>query len=104
MILPTLPGSLLRRQIDWWFRDRRSGQIVVAHVPNLPIMLWFATVGARWLVASDTSTSAVLEWAGSLTLGWWAIDELVRGVNPWRRVLGLVGCAVVITGIAGRLA
>ena len=104
MILSARPGSLLGRQIEWWFRDRRSGQIVIAHVPNLPILLWLATVVARWLVAPDTAAAAVLAWAGSLTLAWWAVDELVRGVNPWRRALGLGGCAVAIVGIAVRFA
>ncbi len=36
--------------------------------------------------------------AALATLAWWAIDEVVRGVNPWRRILGVGGCAVVITG------
>lgn len=72
-------------------------------MPNLPIVLWLATVVARWFVTPDSTGSIVLAWAGSVTLGWWAIDELVRGVNPWRRALGLVGCAVVIAGIVGRL-
>ena len=75
----------------------------MAHVPNLPILLWLATVVARWLVPPDSAEHEVLAWAGSLTLGWWAIDELVRGVNPWRRALGLAGCVVVIAGIVGRL-
>lgn len=94
---------MLRRHIDWWFRDRRTGRIVVMQLPNLPIVLWLMTVVARWLVAPDSSAHAALAWAGSLTLGWWAIDELVRGLNPWRRALGFVGCVVVIVGIVGRL-
>jgi len=23
-----------------------------------------------------------------MALAWWAVDEVVRGVNPWRRCLG----------------
>lgn len=95
---------MLRRHLDWWFRDRRTGKIVVAHLPNLPIMLWLATVVARSLVAPDSTVHAALAWAGSATLGWWAIDELVRGVNPWRRALGLAGCVAVVAGVVGRLA
>ena len=33
---------------------------------------------------------------GAGGLAWWALDEVIRGVNPWRRVLGIAGCAFVI--------
>ena len=33
--------------------------------------------------------------AGSAALGWWAIDEVARGVNPWRRILGASGVVFV---------
>ena len=94
---------MLRDFIDWFFTDRRTGRILVAHRPNLPILLWMGTVVARQLVESGSDAQLVLEWAGSLTLGWWAVDELVRGVNPWRRTLGLGGCIVVAIGVFGRL-
>jgi hypothetical protein len=94
----------LKGIVDWWFRDRRTGKILVAHLPNLPILLWMATVVARWFVAPGSSAHALLEWAGSVTLGWWAIDELLRGVNPWRRALGVLGCVAVILGVISRVA
>ena len=96
-------GSL-KAAIDWLFRDRRTGKILIAHVPNLPILLWMGTVIARQIVDSGSDAYRLLEWAGSLTLGWWAIDELVRGVNPWRRLLGLGGLGIVVVGVATRLA
>ena len=94
----------LRSTLDWWFRDRRTGRIVVAHVPNVPILLWMGTVLARQVVEPGADLHTLLEWAGTVTLGWWALDELVRGVNPWRRALGVGGCVVVILGLVGRLA
>lgn len=93
----------LRHAIDWLFRDRRSGELVIAQLPNLPILLWFGTLLARLLVEPGTTAHTLLVWAGWITLGWWAVDELVRGVNPFRRLLGLGGCAVVLVGVAGRL-
>ena len=78
-------------------------------MPNVPILLWMATVVARELLESreiiepGSTAMLALEWAGTLTLGWWAVDELVRGVNPWRRVLGLGGCVVVVLGVVQRL-
>jgi hypothetical protein len=99
----TSPRTRISGVLDWFFRDRRTGKIVIAHVPNLPILLWAATVVGRWFVEPGTDAHTALEWAGSVTLGWWAIDELVRGVNPWRRVLGLGGVIVVVVGVLGRL-
>jgi hypothetical protein len=31
---------------------------------------------------------------------WWAVDEIVRGVNPWRRFLG---AAVLVGAMVTRL-
>jgi hypothetical protein len=72
-------------------------------VPNLPLWLWLSTVVLRQFVERGTTARELLDWAGWLTLGWWAVDELVRGVNPWRRMLGLAGCVVVAVGIVSRL-
>ena len=96
--------TTIRSIVDWWFRDRRTGRIVVAQVPNLAILLWVGTVVARELAAPDTDAHGLLGWVGSGILAWWAVDELVRGVNPWRRLLGLGGCVAVILSVVGRLA
>jgi hypothetical protein len=93
----------LRSAFDWFFRDRRTGKILVVHVPNLPILLWMATLLARQFVTQGSTVDVLLQWAGSITLGWWAVDEVVRGVNPWRRVLGLAGCIAVAIGVISRL-
>lgn len=31
-----------------------------------------------------------------LALGWWALDEILRGVNPWRRIIGAVALVAVV--------
>lgn len=88
---------------DWLFRDRRTGSIVVAQLPNVPILLFLATIVARLFVEAGTTVEALLAWAGTATLAWWALDELVRGVNPFRRLLGVAGCLAVVVMVAGRL-
>ena len=90
---------MLMRWLDWFFRDRRSGEIVIAQWPNLPLWLF----GITALVAMLTSGSSVGFWtdiASRLFLTWWARDELLRGVNPFRRSLG----AAVLIGLAVGLA
>jgi hypothetical protein len=57
----------------------------------------------RWLVPEDSAAFTVLRVVALAALGWWAVDELVRGVNPWRRLLGVAGCVVVVAGIVGLL-
>ena len=87
--------------VDWLFRDRRTGRIVVAQVPNLPLWIFLATVVARWVVPEDSGAFTALRVVALASLGWWAVDEVVRGVNPWRRLLGIGGCVVVVAGVVG---
>jgi hypothetical protein len=72
------------------FVNRRTGGLTVAQWPNVALSVSITlaiarrfnipkgtpetTLGALWLVATIV----------------WAVDELVRGVNPFRRMLGLV--------------
>jgi hypothetical protein len=81
------------------FRDRESGKIVVAQTPNPPLWVFIAAVAIRLVVPTDGALHDVVGWIGRLALGWWAVDELVRGVNPWRRLLGFGGCAHVVISI-----
>lgn len=74
--------------IDWLFRDRKTGRITIAQFPNAALWVFLAATVLRWLFdpAGDIGTGLQLLAAGALI--WWAAEELVRGVNPWRRLLG----------------
>ena len=77
---------MLMRWADWFFRDKRSGRIVVGQWPNLSLWL-FAVTRLVSVFAHDPLRRAA--WLLSeAALLWWAGDELARGVNPWRRCLG----------------
>ena len=82
--------------IDWLFRDRETGRIVVAQWPNLSLGIFLAARIADRVI--DPSTSA-LRWIGTAALLWWAADELVGGVNPWRRIIGAVVATATIAGL-----
>jgi len=62
--------------------------------PNLPLLLF---VLCR-LVALPLSgrVSEPFDWLGSGALAWWAADEIARGVNPFRRMLGAVVLLVLV--------
>lgn len=87
------------RFIDWFWRDRHTGRIVVAQWPNL--WLWgFAAASCVELI-TDAATPAALgaRIVATAFLVVWACDEVLRGVNPWRRCLG----AAVLLGLTIRL-
>ncbi|NQU37505.1 MAG: hypothetical protein HQ526_07935 [Actinobacteria bacterium] len=85
---------------DWFFRNRRTGQITIGEFPNLPLFIFIGCFALGWILdiagqgdsAFRTGTGVV----GMLALLWWALDELIRGVNPWRRVLGAVVTVFVL--------
>ncbi len=72
----------------WWFEDRTTGRITIAHVPNRRVLAATAASALAWLTRSRpgigprAARSADALWAA------WGVDELMRGVNPWRRMLG----------------
>jgi len=88
-----------RRAIDWLFRDRSTGKYVVVSWPNLPLWVFIVARALEWL----TGGSSILRWIGTVALLWWAFGELVRGVNPFRRILGGGVLVFVAVGIAAAL-
>lgn len=101
--------SLPVRWANWLFRSRTDGKITVAQFPNLALGIFLAclVIGfALGAFAADASgLRSAVDVIGTLALIWWALDELIRGVNPWRRGLGLVVLAFVggglIRGVVG---
>jgi type IV secretory pathway VirB2 component (pilin) len=90
---------MLMRWLDWFFRDRRTGRIVIGQWPNL----WLWIFGAASLVEIAVGAQGMIGIAArviaTVFLVMWAGDELLRGVNPWRRCLG----SAVLIGLAIRL-
>jgi hypothetical protein len=78
----------VRNILNWFFRNRQTGAITIAQWPNL--VLWIVIMAAvlQWIWPSSDQVGvafAVVIKGGLLV---WAADEIVRGVNPWRRCLG----------------
>ena len=90
-----------RAALRWWFEDRRTGRITIAQFPNWP--LW--AIGVAWVVrrvADDGSVVADIASVAATGLWFfWGADELVRGVNPWRRLLGIGVIAWQLVGLLG---
>lgn len=81
-------AEVMSRFLDWFFRSRDTGRITIAQAPNLVLWIVIAAGLVRWLLvpAGTLATVAEVAFKGGLVV--WALDEIVRGVNPWRRCLG----------------
>jgi hypothetical protein len=84
------------RCVDWLFRNRETGRLTVVQIPNLPLALFGACRIAQALFSPQGAVRNALHWAGSAALAWWALDEIVRGVNPFRRLLGAAAVVFLI--------
>lgn len=73
---------------EWLFRNRRTGEITIGQTPNAPLIVFGVARLARVVVRRRGKISAALEIMSAAALATWGADELVRGVNPWRRALG----------------
>lgn len=88
-----------RRLFDWMFRNRRTGEITIGQVPNVPLGLFIIATVLRRLLEPTGGWRTALDVVALSGLLWWGIDEVLRGVNPWRRMLG----ASVLTAQVVRL-
>ncbi|MDZ7962847.1 MAG: hypothetical protein RMY34_34105 [Aulosira sp. DedQUE10] len=73
--------------VDKTFRDS-NGNIVIAQMPNLPLIVWIVTSLLSLIFTSGT-INTVLDVLANGSLFTWAWLELFQGVNYFRRALGL---------------
>ncbi|MDM9581381.1 hypothetical protein [Nostoc sp. GT001] len=84
--------------VDKTFRDS-SGKIVLAQMPNPPLILWIVA-SLLTLVFTSGKINTVLDFLANGALFTWAWMELFQGVNYFRRGLGL---AVLIAMIVYKI-
>ncbi len=80
------------------FRDS-DGNIVLAQMPNLPILVWLAATLLN-LIPTTSNIHIGLDALAFGSLFTWAWLELFQGVNYFRRALGFI---VLLGAIASRL-
>ena len=83
----------------WLFRSRKTGKIAIIQFPNVPLWIYIATVAIRWTPLAGSANN----WVGATSLSYWALDEVLRGENPWRRVLGLFGVVAALSAVLSLL-
>jgi hypothetical protein len=81
-------GRGLPQPLEWLFRNRTTGGLTIAQVPNVPLWVFLGAVLVRAVVDPTGGLRTALDTIAGVALAGWAVDEIVRGVNPWRRILG----------------
>ena len=92
----------LPQPFEWLFRDRTTGAITVAQAPNAPLWVFFAAALVRVVADPSGGLRTALDVVAGLALAWWVLDEIGRGVNPWRRILGACVLVVAVVGWLSR--
>ena len=82
------PDGGRRGLIDWLFRSRTSGRITIAQFPNAALWVWLAATVLQRFWDPRIAGHDVLRWLSTGALVVWAGDEVLRGINPFRRILG----------------
>ena len=79
-----------RRFLQWFFRNRQTGAITIGQLPNTALWIFLVGTVLLWTWRPAGGIGDKWECLVQAALLVWAIDEVVRGVNPWRRSLGAV--------------
>ena len=88
--------------ISWLFRSRETGKITLAQLPNAPLIIFLVAITVRWIFHPSGTVGTVVTGVATVALIVWAGDEIIRGVNPWRRILGGAVLALTIVGLLKR--
>lgn len=81
---------MMRHQSLWdriW-KDSK-GNVVIIQKPNIFLIGWIVLTIASLFIFSRGTLADALAIAGCISLIIWALHEMWRGVNYFRRVLGL---------------
>jgi predicted neutral ceramidase superfamily lipid hydrolase len=86
--------------IDWLFRNRVTGEFTIAQAPNAALIVFVVAWVLRWILDPSGWVGTALDVVVTAAITIWALDEIVRGVNPWRRILGATVLGFVVFGLA----
>ena len=88
--------------VDWCFRNRRTGAITIGQPPNPPAIVCAVAFGARAILRPSAQIGTGLGAIGTAAALYWAGDEVLRGVNPWRRAMGATALGGIVAVLVRR--
>lgn len=71
-----------------WRDKHGAGQVVIFQLPNWPLVLWLGLTVISQYAKGQLSSGAAIAASGVLII--WALLEVIKGVNYFRRGLGTV--------------
>jgi hypothetical protein len=89
-----------RPALDWLLRNRRTGGYTIGQVPNVALVVFLASRICLLVLHPGPRIEDLISVIGTVGLLWWSVDEIVRGVNPFRRLLGVVVLAALGINLA----
>ena len=92
------PAPARPTSASWWFRSP-DGRQTLWQPPNPALCVWLVALVLGWFdlpAAQATAVDGVRH--GALLV--WALDEVVRGASPFRRVLGAVVLVAQVASLA----
>lgn len=98
---PDLPP--LQRTSRWLFATGPEGRIVIGQAPNPALWVWIVATLWRIAVQPTGPSRTLVEGIATGGLLAWALDEVFRGVNRFRRLLGFAVLIPTLVGLAARL-
>ena len=91
------PVSVRLTSASWWFRSS-DGRLTLWQLPNPALCVWLVTlVLGRFDLSAAHTTAVDGVRHGALLV--WALDEVVRGASPFRRLLGAVVLAAQLASL-----
>jgi hypothetical protein len=76
------------RMKDWLFRSRVTGEITYGQRPNVTLIAYYVLAAVRRFAKPTGQAGSVVGGIADGLITVWAVDELARGVNPFRRMIG----------------
>lgn len=92
------PHTARPTSASWWFRSA-DGSLAVAQLPNPALCVWLVALLLGLLPLSAAHATAV-DGVRHGALIAWALDEVVRGASPFRRVVGAVVLVAQVVALA----
>lgn len=89
------PGQMYTRGIVRNFFTDKNGHLKIYEKPNAPIMVWFAAAVMGQLTHGDLAT--IFSLIATISIVIWATLEIFAGSSPFRRFMGIVIVAIVVT-------
>ena len=96
-----MTSTSTRRQsaLGRFFRNPETGKVVVAQMPNAPLLVWLAATLVRLVFSPAGALGTVVAAVATASLVVWSLLEIARGDSPFRRVLGGVVLAALTLGL-----